>query len=85
MLSRKIYFPEVNQLSNRTVPEIFKSFKEVYHYYLHCVFRLTTVYTDGYFRPLKSLIESLPGGAFINLPAENEHVPDIERQTRVVK
>ena len=31
-LSRKIYFTEVNHLANRTVPEIFKAFKEVYQY-----------------------------------------------------
>ena len=41
-LSRKIYFMEVNHLANYTVPEIFKSIKEVYQYYLYRGFRITT-------------------------------------------
>ena len=34
---------------------------------------------------MKSLLESLLGGPLLNLATENEHVPDIERQIRVVK
>ena len=76
-LSRKIYFAEVNLLANFTMPEILKAFKEVYQYYLHHGLKITTVHADGEFRPLKILIEYLPGGALVNLDASNEHVPDI--------
>ena len=83
--SRKIYFTSVNHLENRTVPEIFKALKGVYQHYLYCGFCITTVHADGDFGPLKSLIESLPGSPLVNMAAANEHVPDIERQIRVVK
>ena len=85
MLIRKIYFTEVNHLSSQIVPGISKAFKEVYQYYLHCGFRITTVHADGEFGPLKILIESLPGGPLINLASENKHAPNVERKTRVAK
>ena len=84
-LSQKIYFTEVNNLANCTVTEIFKAFKEVYQYYLHCGFRITILHVDGKFGPLKSLIKSLQVGALINLATSNEHVSNIESQIRVVK
>ena len=84
-LSRKICFTAVNHLANRTVPEIFKAFKEHYQYYLQRGFRITTVHADGEFSPLKPLIESLPGGLLVNLASSDEHVPEIERRIRVVK
>ena len=40
-LSRKICFTAVNHLANRTVPHIFKAFKEIYQYYLQRGFRVT--------------------------------------------
>ena len=61
----------VNHQENSIVPEIFKAFKEVYQYYLIRDFRITTVHGDGEFGPLKSLTDSLPGGALINLSAAN--------------
>jgi hypothetical protein len=84
-LSRKIYFTAVNHLANRTVPHIFKAFKEVYQYYLQRGFRITVFHADGEFAPLKILIESMPNGPMVNLASANEHVPEIERRIRVVK
>ena len=46
-LSRKICFTAVNHLANRTVPQIFAAFKEIYQYYLHHGFLITTVHSDG--------------------------------------
>jgi hypothetical protein len=57
----------------------------MYQYYLQCGFHITTVHADGEFSPLKTLIESMPGGPMVNLASANEHVPEIERQIRVVK
>jgi hypothetical protein len=85
MLSRKICFTAINHLADRTVPQIFKVFKEIYQYYLQRGFRITTVHADGEFAPLKVLIESLPGGPLVNLASPDEHVPEIERRIRVVK
>jgi len=84
-LSRKICFTGVTHLANRTVPEIFKAFKEIYQYYLQRGFRITTVHADGEFEPLATLIASLPGGPTVNLASAHEHVPEIERRIRVVK
>ena len=84
-LSRRICFTAVNHLANRTVPQIFQAFKEIYQYYLQRGFRITTVHADGEFEPLQSLIQSLPGGPMVNLASANEHVPEIERRIRVVK
>jgi hypothetical protein len=77
-LSRKICFTAINHLADRTVPQIFMAFKEIYQYYLQCGFHITMVHADGEFAPLKVLIESLPGGPFINLASPDEHVPEIE-------
>jgi hypothetical protein len=60
-LSRKICFTPVNHLADRTVPQIFKDFKEMYQYYLQRSFHIKTVHADGEFAPLKPLIESMPG------------------------
>jgi hypothetical protein len=53
-LSRKICFTAVNHLAERSVPQIFKDFKEMYQYYLQPGFHITTVHADGEFSPLKT-------------------------------
>jgi hypothetical protein len=85
ILSRKICFMAVNHLADRTVPQIFKAFKEMYQYYLHHGFHIKTVHADSEFTPLKPLVESMPGGPMVNLASANEHVPEIERRIWVVK
>jgi hypothetical protein len=55
-LSRKICFTAVNHLTDRTVPQIFKAFKEMYQYYLQRGFHITMVHAEGEFAPLKTLI-----------------------------
>jgi hypothetical protein len=85
VLSLNITFTAVNHLAERTVPHIFKAFKEMYQYYLQRSFHIMTVHTDGEFAPLKPLIESIPGVPMVNLASANEHVPEIERRIRVVK
>jgi hypothetical protein len=60
-LSRKITFTDVNHLADRTVPQIFKAFKEIYKYYLQHGFHFTVVHANGEFMPLKPLVESIPG------------------------
>jgi hypothetical protein len=84
-LSRNICFTSVNHLADRTVPPIFKAFKEMYQYYLQRGFHITKVHADGEFALLKTLIESMPGGPMVNLASANEHVPEIERRIWVVK
>jgi hypothetical protein len=84
-LSRKITFTAVNHLADRTVPQIFKAFKEMYQYYPQRGFHITVVHADGEFAPLKPLIESIPGRPVVNLASANEHMPEIECHIQVVK
>jgi hypothetical protein len=84
-LSHKICFTAVNHLTDSTVPQICKAFKEMYQYYLHCCFQIKTVCADGECAPLKSLIESMTGGPMVNFESANEHVPEIEMIIRVVE
>jgi hypothetical protein len=84
-LNRKICFTSVNHLADRTVPRIFKAFKEMHQFYLQRGFHINTVHADGEFAPLKPLIEYMPGGPMVNLASAKEHVPEIERIIRVVK
>jgi hypothetical protein len=78
-LSCKICFTAINHLTDRTVPQRIKAFKETYQYFLQRGFRIAMVHADGEFAPLKVLIESLPGGPLVNLASPDEHVPEIER------
>jgi hypothetical protein len=84
-LSRKITFTAVNHLADRTVPQIFKAFEGIYHYYLQRGFHITVVHAEGKFAPLKPLIEYFSGGSVVNLASANEHVPEIECRIRLVK
>ena len=70
-MSRKICFTAVNHLANRTVPQIFAAFKEMYQYYMHRGFCIMTVHSDGYFAPLQALVAALSGGPMINLSSAN--------------
>ena len=45
-LSRRIMFTAVHYLANRTVPQIFNAFKEIFTYYLQHGFRITTIGMD---------------------------------------
>jgi hypothetical protein len=72
-------------LADRTVPQIFKAFKEMYQYYLQRGFHIMMVHADGEFAPLKNLIKLMTGGPMVNLASANEHVPDTKRSIRVVK
>jgi hypothetical protein len=85
-LSRKICITAVNHLASRTVPTIFKAFKEIYQYYLQQGFCITVLHADGDFAPLKTLIETMPSRPIIvNLASAYEHVLEIERRIRVMK
>jgi hypothetical protein len=76
-LSHKIWFTAIIHLADRTVPQIFKAFKEIYQDYLQRGFCITMVHADGEFAPLKVLIESLTGGPLVNLASPDEHLPEI--------
>ena len=83
---RNICFTAVNNISNRKVETTFKSFKDIYSYYMKGGFYITTIHADGEFTPLQAMIyEHIPGGPRINLTRANEYVTDIERLVTVIK
>ena len=75
----------VNHLADQKVATMFAAFKETCQCCLHRGFCITTLHVDGKFKPLKPVTQALPGGPVVNTAIANEHVPEIERQVRVVK
>jgi hypothetical protein len=55
-LIHNVTFTAVNHLADRTVPQIFKAFKEIYQYYLQRGFHITVVHANGKFAPMKTVI-----------------------------
>ena len=76
-LSPNITFNVVSHLEYRKSTTTFKSFKEIYMYYLKRGFQITTLHVDGEIAPLQELIQEIPGG----LSSEND--PEIERRIQV--
>ena len=56
---------------------LFKSFKEMYMYYLKRGFQITTLHVDGEFAALQALIHKVPDWPRVNLESASENVPDI--------
>jgi hypothetical protein len=50
-LSKNICCTAANHLTDKTVPQIFKAFKDIYQYYLHLGFRVTVIHADGELHP----------------------------------
>ena len=84
-LSRDICFTSVMHLTDRKLPSIFAALRGKYNYYLKRGFRITTVMADGEFAPLQTLLSQLHEAPILNLTAENEHEPFVERRIRVIK
>ena len=61
-LIRKICFEAVNNLANIKLETIFKTFKEIYIYYMKCGFDNTTIHADGELTPLQGMVyKHMPG------------------------
>ena len=54
-------------------------------YYLKLGFQITILQVDGYFAPLQSLIQDIPGGHRVNLSSSSEHVTEIGRRIQEAK
>jgi hypothetical protein len=79
--SRKIKFTTTEYVPRRTNPILVKSLKKILSLYSNHGFKVTTALMD---REFESLRDDLPG-LLLNTTAASEHVPDIERQIRVMK
>jgi hypothetical protein len=79
--SRKIKFTTTEYVPRRTKPILVKSLNKILSLYSNLGFKVTTALMD---REFESLRDDLPG-LLLNTKAASEHVPDIERQIRVMK
>lgn len=82
-ISRNIKFTTIQHLENRTKTSLCAALKCVYDIYKRSGFSISTVLADGEFNQLEIFCIEL--GLTLKTTAANEHVPDIERQLRVIK
>jgi hypothetical protein len=79
--SRKLKFTTIEHVPHRTKPMLVKSLNKVFNIYNSRGFKVVTALMDREFEPLWSQIH----GTILNTTAASEHVPEIERQIRVIK
>jgi hypothetical protein len=84
-LSRVLYFTTVTHLPNRSLGQIFKMLKGIFHYYLQQGFCVTFITGDWEFASLEQFTNLLMGAPWLNLTSPNEHKPFIEHCICVVK
>ena len=82
-ISRNIKFTTVQHISSRNIQQNKKYIKTIVNIYSMRGFRVETAIMDGEFLPLQE--DLIDMGITLNPCAANEHVPDIERQIRVMK
>ena len=82
-VSDHIKFTTTEHLRNRKVKNIMDAISHVKAIYELRGFRITTLRMDGEFAPMK--FDLLAMGITLNVTAANEHVPQVERQIRVIK
>jgi len=82
-VSNHIKFTTAEFLKDRKIKTILVAISHVTALYASRGFRITTLMMDGEFAPIRSDLAEMK--ITLNLTAANEHVPQIERQIRVVK
>ena len=70
-------------LQTRKIPNILAALGHVQALYHKRGFKITELRMDGEFAPLRHDLANL--GIDLNITAANEHVPQVERQIRVIK
>jgi hypothetical protein len=80
-ISRKINFTTVEYLLGRKQPQLVSSIKKIINLYRTRGFTIDTALMDREFECLRSDLPELN----LNTTAASEHVPDVERQIRVLK
>ena len=82
-ISRHIKFTTVESIQKRTKIQLSESIKKVIAIYTQRGFKVEHALLDREFVPLRT--ELLNMGIHANFATRNEHVPEIERQHRVIK
>jgi acetolactate synthase regulatory subunit len=80
-ISRKIKFTTVGYLPGRKQPILVNLLRKILRLYQHRGFKIETALMDRNFECLRDDTPELT----LNTTAASEHVPDIERQIRVIK
>ena len=81
--SRNIKFITVKAIQNRTKAELVQSIKNVLPIYTQRGLQVDNALLDGEFLPCRTNLPTL--GINPNFATRNEHVPETERQHRVIK
>jgi hypothetical protein len=82
-ISRKINFATIEYMINRSEPNLIKYLSKIISLYKARGFAPSTAIMDREFECL--CIDLLSHGVNLNTTAASEHVPDIERQIRLIK
>ena len=82
-ISRHIKFKTVEVIQKPTKSQLSECIKNVVAIYTQRGFKVQHALLDGEFVPLRT--DLLNMGIFANFATRNEHVPEIERQNRVIK
>ena len=83
-ISRKIMYSTSRALASRQHGTVFEAIMEIISFYNIHGKEVKHIMSDNEFGPLKARIRE-EGGADLNLAAPNEHVPEIERNIRIIK
>ena len=82
-ISRHVKFKTVQVIQKRTKSQLSECIKNVVAIYTQCGFKVNHALLDGEFVPLRT--DLLNMGIVANFTTQNEHVPEIKRQHRVIK
>ena len=82
-ISRNLKFTIAETLQNRTTSQLVQCVTNVKALYAKRGFNVSTALMDGEFVPMSTAL--LKMGVLLNIASVSEHVPDIERQHRVIK
>ena len=83
-ISRKLMFTTGKAIKNRKHDEVMAAIVEVASFYKMHGHQIEFIMSDNEFGPLKEKIRKAVG-AELNLAAPDEHVPEVERNIRVIK
>ena len=82
-ISRYVKFTTVEVIQKRTKSQLSECIKNIVAIYTQRGFKVNHALLDGEFVPLRT--DLLNMGILANFATRNEHVPEIERQHRVIK
>jgi len=82
-ISRNLKFGTIEVLPNRKITSILKGIKKVKDIYAKRGFRVTLGMMDNEFEHLRANFVNL--GLELNVVANDEHVPEVERYIRTIK